>query len=247
MKLSDVITPGNKIDIKMLHEQHQEENGGETAKIYQSAVSDVFSDTELEILMPTNGGRMILFQMNQECSFVFYTKGGMYRCRAQVIQRYRKENFYLLRIKIESELERFQRREFFRISYIEPLKYYEITEEVANLPTTERLFEEIQKPEYIDQKHEGTIQNISGGGVRFLSDQALEKDQNILMVLRLTNEYTDETFYLVGKVVASEKHPERTGVYFHRIKFLFRDTRDREKIVRFVFEEERRIRRKEIG
>lgn len=247
MKLSDVITPGNKIDIKLLHEQNQEENGGDIAKIYQSAVSDVFSDTELEILMPTNGGRMILFQMNQECSFVFFTKGGMYRCEAEVIQRYRKENLYLLRIRIQSKLERFQRREFFRIEYISSMKYYEISDETAKLQTTEELFEEIQKPEYMDHEKEGIIQNISGGGIRFMSEYMLEKDQNILMMLRLTNEYTDETFYLAGKVVSSEKHLERNGAYIHRLKFLFRDTRDREKIVRFVFEEERRIRRKEIG
>lgn len=42
MKLSDVITPGDKIDIKMLHEANQEDNGGKIAKIYQSAVSDIF-------------------------------------------------------------------------------------------------------------------------------------------------------------------------------------------------------------
>ena len=46
MKLSDVITPGDKIDIKMLHEANQEDNGGEIAKIYQSAVSDIFSDQD---------------------------------------------------------------------------------------------------------------------------------------------------------------------------------------------------------
>lgn len=32
MKLSDVITPGDKIDIKMLHEANQEDNGGKIAK-----------------------------------------------------------------------------------------------------------------------------------------------------------------------------------------------------------------------
>lgn len=84
MKLSDVITPGDKIDIKMLHEANQEDNGGKIAKIYQSAVSDIFSDQELEISMPTSGGRMVLFQLERECSIVFYTKGGMYNCTAVV-------------------------------------------------------------------------------------------------------------------------------------------------------------------
>ena len=31
------------------------------------------------------------------------------------------------------------------------------------------------------------------------------------------------------------------------MKFIFKNLRDREKIVRFVFEEERRIRKKEVG
>lgn len=103
------------------------------------------------------------------------------------------------------------------------------------------------KPEYIDQVREGTIQNISGGGIRFVSGQWIKQNQNILLVIRLTNEYSDETFYLPGQVIATEKHPAIEEMYIHRVKFLFRDLRDREKIVRFVFEEERRIRRKEVG
>ena len=45
-------------------------------------------------------GRMVLFQLERECSIVFYTKGGMYNCTAVVKKRYRKENLYLLRIVI---------------------------------------------------------------------------------------------------------------------------------------------------
>ena len=99
----------------------------------------------------------------------------------------------------------------------------------------------------MDQVREGTAQNISGGGIRFVTGQSIKQNQNILLVIRLTNEYSDETFYLPGQVIATEKHPAIEEMYIHRVKFLFRDLRDREKIVRFVFEEERRIRRKEVG
>jgi hypothetical protein len=34
--------------------------------------------------------------------------------------------------------------------------------------------------------------------------------------------------------------------FIHRGKFMFKDLKDRETIVRYVFEEERRIRRKEM-
>ena len=45
MKLSDVITPGDKIDIKMLHEANQEDNGGEIAKIYQLSLIHISEPT----------------------------------------------------------------------------------------------------------------------------------------------------------------------------------------------------------
>lgn len=247
MKLSDVIIPGDKIDIKMLHEEQQEQNTGEMATVYQSAVSDIFSDRELEISMPTNGGRMILFQLEKECSFVFYGKGGMYNCTGVVKQRYRKGSLYLLAISLTSDPVKFQRREFFRISYLAPVSIYKLSEEAAALPTTKELFMEIQKPEYTGTEITGTVQNISGGGMRFVTEQVIPQDQKVLTVIRLTNEYTDETFYLPAQVIAGEKHPEKPELYVYRVKFMFRDVRDREKIVRFVFEEERRIRRKEVG
>lgn len=111
MKLSDVITPGDKIDIKMLHEANQEDNGGEIAKIYQSAVSDIFG-SGIGNFYADKWWKNGVISTGEECSIVFYTKGGMYNCTAVVKKRYRKENLYLLRIVITSGLQKFQRREF---------------------------------------------------------------------------------------------------------------------------------------
>ena len=69
--------------------------------------------------------------------------------------------------------------------------------------------------------------------------------QFVLLTFRLVNENTDECFYLVSQIVAIQK--EDSDRYSCRAKFIFKDLKDREKIVRFVFEEERKIRRKEVG
>ena len=66
-------------------------------------------------------------------------------------------------------------------------------------------------------------------------------------MIRLTNDRMDETFYLVCQIVGCERHPSLDNTFSCRAKFIFKDLKDREKIVKFVFEEERRIRRKEIG
>lgn len=111
MKLSDVITPGDKIDIKMLHEANQEDNGGEIAKIYQSAVSDIFRIRNWKFLCRQVVEEWCYFNWRgvQHC---FYTKGGMYNCTAVVKKRYRKENLYLLRIMITSDYRNFSAGNF---------------------------------------------------------------------------------------------------------------------------------------
>ena len=180
--------------------------------------------------------------VDEEFDLYFYTTNGLYQCFAKIIDRYKTDNKYLLLLELTSNLRRFQRREYYRLSCALEMNARSLQKEeieaveqnnnylVPGLPLTRSI-----------------IVDISGGGIRFVSGQWIKQNQNILLVIRLTNEYSDETFYLPGQVIATEKHPAIEEMYIHRVKFLFRDLRDREKIVRFVFEEERRIRRKEVG
>lgn len=245
MNFSDIIIPGDKIDIRLLHQMEAEENGGQKATVFQSNVSEFISEQEMEILMPMQGGRMVLLQSGAKCQFVFYTRRGLYSCQAVVQERYRKDNLYLIRVLFMTQPARFQRREFFRIDFVTEMQLLEITQEVAALKTTEQLFVESQNIKYIDCKTTAIIRDISGGGVRFTCESSLEPGQYVLLTFRLVNENTDECFYLVSQIVATQK--EAADRYSCRAKFIFKDLKDREKIVRFVFEEERRIRRKEVG
>ena len=80
------VKPGDKIDINYLHQ-----NNGKT---YKSSVFDILSDTELEITMPTDEGKMILFQNGFECQFYFYTSKGLFTCEAVITGRAKRDNFY---------------------------------------------------------------------------------------------------------------------------------------------------------
>lgn len=245
MNYSNIIIPGDKIDIRLVHQMNVEENGGKAANVYHSSVSGFLSDDEIEITMPTLGSRMELMQIGAEGQYVFYTRRGLYSCNAVVRERYRKENLYFLRVALKTQPVKFQRREFFRIDFIKEMQILEITDEVAALRTTEELFIESQELKYIDQKKQALICDISGGGMRFISSVPYVQGQYVLLMFRLTNETTDESFFLVSQIVETQKL--ETDRYSVRAKFIFKDLKDREKIVRFVFEEERRIRRKEVG
>lgn len=248
MNLSEMLSPGDKIDMKLTYQVLQQQNGElVTVNEYKSVVMDFPSDHQIEIGMPTLKGKMILFQVGIRCDLVFYTQKGLFSCECTVNNRYKKDNFYLLLMDVNTPLVKYQRREYFRVECSEEFDFYPISEKVAHLPTTEALFVEIQDPQYYGKKNAARTKDISGGGVRFSSGVQVEKDEYILICIRLTNEIMDDTFYIVSQVISCEKTELVPEVYEIRAKFLFKDLKDREAIVRFVFEEERKIRRIKKG
>jgi len=235
----DFIKPGDKIDINYLHQ-----NNGKT---YKSSVFDILSDNEIEIAMPTDGGKMVLFQNGFACQFYFYTVKGLFTCEAVITGRYKKDNFYLLSAKITSGLKKYQRRDYFRVDCSIDFGYYRISDEVARLETTEELFEEIANPDYIEQKMLARTRDISGGGIRFTGNESLEVGDKLLIVIRLTNEKLDHMFYLVAEIIDCAPVEQMQDKWVLRAKWHFKNIKDRDLIVRYVFEEDRMIRKKENG
>ncbi len=239
MAITEFARPGDKIDITYLHQ-----NNG---KVYKSSVFDFLGENVIEIGMPTEGGKMVLFQVGFECSMFFYTQKGMFICEGKVLDRYKKDGFYMMSMKILTAPKKYQRRDFYRVETGIDFNYYKISKEVTELETTADLFEEIAEPKYIPEKRCAHTLDISGGGVKFLADEELEIGSYVLSVIRLANEKVDHTVYLVTEVIACsrvDKYPDKREI---RAKFHFKDLKDRDLIVRFVFEEDRMLRKKEHG
>ena len=49
MILSEITCPGDKIDIRLMHQVKIEENGGEMAQVYKSGICDYLSDSLLDL------------------------------------------------------------------------------------------------------------------------------------------------------------------------------------------------------
>lgn len=245
MNFLDTLTPGDKIDIHLVQQMRREDNQGLSAKLYKSNVMDYVSEKELEIGMPMDGGKMVLFQVGIRIDMIFYTKRGLYRCQAIVQKRYKRGNLFMLAILADTPLSKFQRREYFRIDCLVHMKYQIVTEEIAMLPSTREIFSEMQKTEQQPEELDANILDISGGGARFTTDVQIPDNSYIVCSFRLTNERIDDSFYLITQVIASKSINGHENKYMNRSKFLFKDLRDRESIVQFVFEEERRFRRRE--
>ena len=247
MNFSEVIRMGDKIDIHLSEQDMWNSHEGIAQKLYKSSVYDVVSNEEVQITMPMDGTRIILFDKGMNFSMIFYTKRGLFSGEGIVQNRFKDGANYVLTVLASRPLKKFQRREFFRINKMINLDYLHISDEVAKLPTTEELFVITHNPDNHYEKCNGTILDISGGGIRFSTTEQLEKDSYILSVFELRNERFDNKFYLVTQIIQSEPVQGDTKHFMNRAKFVLKNLRDREAIVRFIFEEERQMRKKEIG
>ena len=234
-----VIKPGDKIDIKHLHQNNQ--------NTYMSGVYDVLEANKIEISIPTFDGKMILFPNGTEFQFYFYSAKSIYTCEAVVLDRYKRGNFLLLLVQLTTPVKKFQRREFYRLECLIDFAYYKITNEIAKLETTEDLLDEISKPDYYAEQRLARTKDLSGGGARFITSEPLDIGTKLLVVLPLSNSKVDRKFYLVTEIVSCEPVENMKGRWIVRGRFEYKNKKERDMIVQYVFEEDRMLRKKENG
>lgn len=232
-----IFLPGTKVDlIKM----NQKTKLPDEEKIFYSQVLDYDNGEKIELAIPITKGKIIPLEPGDEYSLRFYTERGLYQCKGQIITRYKKEKLNVLVILLESDLERLQRRKFYRLECLWKVLY-------ASLNDND-LKESIDEYEIslLEWKN-GTATDISGGGCRFNSDLELQKDTYILLRLGYPTLKTWEGKLVEARVVDSKKLLNKPGMFENRVEFMNISNSDREKIIRVIFEEERKIRQRERG
>ncbi len=244
MEGNTTIIPGDKIEIRVLQELVQHKEGADLPKVYLSSVMDVLSETEYEVMMPIREGKMYLLPIDVRFDFLFMSNGGLYHAIGIVRERYKRDKLFILKIELTTNITKVQRREFYRMSCTLDFQFVEIEPEVANLPTTEQILVQIAENDMFYSNFSGTILDISGGGIRFVSDIVVEEKQYILCEIDLTCGGETKKVRLVGQILASRKLENADGIREYRVKFLIKDNKVREELIHYIFEEERRIRRK---
>lgn len=244
--ISDIIQIGNGVEICLTQQIEQEKKTGVHAHIYKSQVAEIFGNDDLELLMPTEAGKLILLPLGVRFEFVFYSKSGLYRGTGLVKERYKSNNMYMLRVSLKSQLQKYQRREYYRMPCIIPMTYYEITEENVRNISPERYRMLVELPEIEMTLREASIVDISGGGLRFVTDSYVPLERYIMIEVELKNIHESNVYLLPAHILASEKRSSRDDRYENRAEFVIRDRKVREEIIRFIFDEERKNRRKEV-
>ncbi|SCY58348.1 flagellar brake protein [Butyrivibrio sp. INlla14] len=238
--LADYISPGNRVELKATGKMWMDDDA-RTKQIYMSKVMDVTSDDRIEVLMPYEKGRLVLLPVDGEYSLCFYSQKGLFQCFSRIVDRYRSDNMYILVLDLTSELSKLQRREYYRFSCALELKSRLCTKEELEAYEMNRKYlvdpgESLQKSVVVD---------ISGGGLRFVANFRYEEGNTIYCAYRLPGNVNDKEYEMICNVLKVNELESRPGLFEHRIQYIVIDESSREDIIHFIFEEERKIRKKQ--
>ncbi len=250
--LEKILRIGDKIEIKRIANLDSGTLGG---KYYVSQLLDINDDTRINIGMPFENGKMIPLDIGERYQMCFYTHNGLLQSKGLVVERFRNNNLYVAAVKFIADFEKLQRRQFYRLECILEITYRIISER------EQRINEILDKQEYenTDQRaglikekesirkewHQAVATDISGGGIRFNSKTLHEDAPNIEIRLQLFLDGKMKMIETRVHVVYSAGIPARPGMYEYRAEFMGISMKDREQIIRFVFDEERKRRKRE--
>ncbi|MCR4655537.1 MAG: flagellar brake protein [Lachnospiraceae bacterium] len=236
--LSKYIKEGDKLDIETI-----DRPGRATEKRqYRSMVYNIVSDDEIKIAMPMEQGKVILLPVDGEYNLCFYTKNGLYQCLSRVVERSKTDKVYVLLMELTTDLSKYQRREYYRLNTVLEMKASKIADEFDD-QSTERV-------EIIDTDltfDNGVMVDISGGGARFISRTQYPVGSEVLFKFKLFVSGNMNDYSIYGRVLFSQPMKNNPGAFEHRMQFVHIMKDDRESIIRYIFEEERKIRRREKG
>ncbi|MBA1333875.1 MAG: hypothetical protein HPY66_0268 [Firmicutes bacterium] len=208
---------GEKLGILVL------DDNGEEKSYLISQLLDTIDDEIMEIAMPISEGRLIPLHINSRIKVIYYKDNGQYCFLAKILSR-RKGDIHILRIQALSDVEKIQRRDYFRLNTVVPIKVC-----------------------YDDSKEENGYRcidtftlDISGGGLRFASKHNFSGVDSLVCQLNIRDKILSVNARIIrNSAVYNEDYSFEVGVEFINI-----EQKIREEIINYIFDEQRRLMRK---
>ena len=207
---------GEKLDLMLVseYEWHEENN---------SAV----------IAAPIHEGKIYPLHIGAVMNVYFLKRReseiNLYKFSAMVKARGKSENLHFIRIEQLDRISRVQRRRYFRLDCSLRVKY-----RVVNNVTCDQNIDDIFL--------ESIANNLSGGGLNLMLEERIEKGKFVECKVFLDDIHKVN---FTGQVVTSERRDiESKFKYEVGITFVKISNGEREAVVRYIFEEQRKLRKK---
>jgi len=236
--LNDLIFIGDKIDIRPIGQDGKPIFG---TKPLASLLVNIEDEETIHISAPILQNKVVFLREGRIYHLSFYTNTGLYQCNCTSLGYYKDNKTVVLRVKLTSKIVKLQRRQYFRLECLHDVKYRILTENEETKAT---------KCDDIDQKNEkieqdwikGAIIDISGGGAKLNSRIRHNKGDKIILQLELAIKDKLRQMELEAVVLASEKidNPNRNDLYEHRVQFSNISQKERDELIKYIFEQERK-------
>jgi c-di-GMP-binding flagellar brake protein YcgR len=190
---------------------------------YSTHIEDL-TDTELVIGAPIKGGELVSISLGTLLDCQFPMDDAFYAFQAEVLDR-RTQPLPILVLRRPDSVQRFQRRRLFRLPVVLPA---------------------VVTPTGSKSVIRGTTLDLSGGGFSLLVSEPIELDTELELRVNFPDGWQLASKGRVVKVGAADS-TEAKPRYAHGIEFVDLPAGLQEKIVSFIFAEQRERRRREVG
>lgn len=174
---------------------------------------------------PIHEGNIYPIHLDTQIEIYFNQKQDLYLVEAKVLSRKHENNIPLIQIEFTSDVQKVQRREYFRFPVSLGIKYRVI---------------DPSQPQALQQEYqEGMTRNLSGGGASILIREAVDLGTMLECLLPLGQ---GQEVFIHGKAVRVSKRNDG-GKYKCEVGIRFKgiERKDRESIISYIFEEQRRL------
>lgn len=248
----EFIIIGNKIEMKLVKQ------GSISVKddkpVYISQFVQWTKERVAQIAVPMYKGQRIPVRVGDEYQLTFYTPKGLYRCLAVILEQSVHGQLPTSSVRLASDMEKYQRRQFYRMECILPLTYAVLTEEQKKLYTDFRECTEPEQKEALRLKiqmepiefFEGTALDISGGGMRFNSAIQQSENDTLLLMPELPQATRQKVPFLFARLISSSPLQKKEAVFDNRVEYIDISVKERELLICYIFKEERERRKREL-
>lgn len=200
--------------------------GSNREEIYFSMVQDIISDSTFLITMPMSKGKPAFLHIGEEVLVYYFNYHGQYSFRAIVIKRYEFQGIYFFKLEKNSKVARLQRRNYFR------------------LPKTIPVQVDIFSKDKIVNTLYGNSLDIGGGGLAVIVDKKLNEDSKVICTFTLEHDSAIKDFQVKGRVVRCVHTQNMDDKFEVGISFEDICEQQRDRIIKFIFEEQRKLMKK---
>ncbi len=248
--LSDILTPGDKIGITKMDKYGKPYQG---ARPFVSQFIDFVDLDIIQIATPIVSSKFIMLSVGASYHLCFYTRKGLYQGVCVVLKNIRVENTIVAVVRVTTNLEKYQRRQYYRLDYVDDIKYRVVTRDEEILKTKLKNNDFENEEELVECKKKilqlendwimAIMKDISGGGIRFISESVHDKGDMLKIELNLVMNAGFRSITIEADIISSQKLMDKPGSYEYRVEFSDIMKKDREDLVKYIFEQERHRRK----